>query len=490
MQVPLAPDGDRSDAWEGQFYAALMLVAAAALWLPLLSRSLELDETVTQWVVGGQAGSVVRRSMEFQFSPLAFLPQALSHSLAGGEVSLRAPSVIFGLLAALMLGRLARDAGDAVVAGLAGLFMVTLPEVGQAATQARPYALCLVFVTGAVLGLLRWLERGSVGSGLFYALCAGLAPHVHPLMATGYLVHAVQVSWHLRSGRHLPRDWPRVLAVLAAFGVLMVPELLSLYARRGLLSYAPTPSVVDLLEGIVFPGTSGAFMIGLAAVVALGARLSSSRPGWEGLVRLGCVWAVTPPACLFVVARLSAFKVYVPHYASVALPGFALLLAGLARQVVPRQARMALAALVVLLVGLGVPRPNHREDWRGAARAAAPFLGPEAPLVLISGLVESAAIEWLTSPERRSYLNAPQEAYLPGARTLTLPSRIATPEISAYVDGLVDELRASRRFVLMTRADGRDVQRFLEARLAGSGFRPRPLGPVEGVYLSLFERGS
>ncbi len=469
------------------FVGGLAAAIAAFAWLPGLGDSLWLDETVTAWVCRAPLLESLGRAVDFQFSPIAFLPHWLAGRVAPGEGALRAPSLLAMACAAVLVWRVGRRLGDDEAGLLAALAFVGLRIVGTQAANARPYALGLVVVTAGMLFLLRWLHGGTARDGAAWALLAGLLPHVHPLLAVMLPVHVgtLLASWRRRGAPAAVR--PTLLVLLLVL-VLLGPQARSLASRTASMTYAPLPTFEDLAGILAPPAAVGAALLAWAAAKAAGGRIAgpdTDGPPWGVLL----AWALVPALLLFLVSRLTPTRFLVPHYAIAGAPGLALLIGFGLRALQPARARLV-AAAVIAAAGASATAATLRpaEDWRQAAALVRSHTAPDAPVVLISGLVESADARWLLDPRASRYLMAPFMEYPVGRAMIPMPWRMDEPPLAAYMAALVGALRERASFVLVARGDGSGPEAWLRDQLGGP-WRVRRLA-VRGVHVSVFSRAS
>ena len=200
-------------------------------------------------------------------------------------------------------------------------------------------------------------------------------------------------------------------------------------------------------------------------------------------------WAVAPALLLFLVSRLTPMRFLVPHYAIAGAPGLALLIGFALRALQPARARLV-AAAVIAAAGASATSATLRpvEDWRQAAAAVRSETAPEAPVVVISGLVESTNPRWLLDPQASRYLMAPLMEYPVGRALVPMPWRMDEPPLAAYVAALVGALRERTSFVLIARGDGSGPEAWLRDQL-GATWSVRRL-PARGVRVAVFSRGS
>jgi mannosyltransferase len=472
-----------------------LLAAVLALWLEPLRGSLGIDEAVTYWVVSAGPAETLRRGMDYQFSPVAFFPPWASAALLGPtELALRLPSLLAMLATAFFVAKIASRMWDREAGALAAIVFASERLIAFQAGNARPYALGLATLTGSLLLLLRWLDTGRRREAAGAALLSGLTAHVHPLLGLALVVHLVVL---LRAVLARRLTWSRATAMLGLMALFLAPlvvELRSLAGRRAALTYAAVPAFSDLFALIAPAETVGAVVLALVAGVLVGGRPTTagirSDPDAPALT---LCWLALPALLLFAISRLTASSVLTPHYAIAGTPALALGLGGVLRLLATVPARVAGAATVVavtLAAHAADPDPQRtwRQDWRAAAAVVRTEAGPDTPVLVISGLVEANQPEWLTDPERTSYVLCPFAMYPVPGRLVPLPWRSDTPALSAYVARVVEGVRSSERFLFVARGDAATVEQFLLRQLAPQGFRARRPGGTEGLLVSVFER--
>jgi hypothetical protein len=214
-------------------------------------------------------------------------------------------------------------------------------------------------------------------------------------------------------------------------------------------------------------------VLGLLISWLLGSRLDATRVDRPLAACLG-VWALAPPLVLFLVSVLSPFSLFTARYFIAAMPALALVHAYLIRSLDPPAARFA-AALAVVLLSTAIstsPRGDAmrtREDFRGACRAARELVaGEDVPVLLVSGLIESAQEDWRTDRERREYLAAPVSYYPTGGRVIPVPSYdVGQARLTKIVE---NEVAGADRFLFLERG-GTSTFRWFQRELSPRGFR-------------------
>lgn len=481
-------------------WSALAL-AAFLLWVPQLRAGLTIDEIHTWWVAKDGLDDAVARAWNLNvLPPLYFL---ITHAVVAAgvtsEVGLRLPSVVAAAIAVVLVYRIGTMLRDAETGFLGAAAFVSSHAVALAAGDARPYALGLLAVTAAALGLLEWVERPTRIRGLVYGALAAFSVHAHWLLATALLAHPVyaHMRWREREQRpSIGRCIFPVLVAVAASAPLAV-HLLSLVGRAPSIGWQPVPRWDDL-AGALFPPAPGAFAAAVMLVACLRGldgfdrrSLAARRPALAFVV----AWHVLPLLFLFFVsAASSSVRVFLPHRYLVGVePGLALLLAFVARSLAPARVRRLLAAaLVTAGVVTGMTARHELEwltlDWRRAMPAINELVARHPGLVLAgSGCWGSNDVEDLRDPMLRSFVLAPFERYgLRAARIEPVP-RFLSERNERYLERIVTQAESEPSFIILGPArDGPCA--FLRAHAARHGFEHSRRFEVGGVRVELLER--
>src|SRR5262245_2648567 len=191
---------------------ALLVVMAAALRLPRLGESLWFDEVL--YSTRYAASSLDSLWRLFLTDPSAPLYRVLLFFwvkvFGDSELSVRAPSLLFGIASIGLTYRIARTFGSPWVALLAAAFLCFAPAHVWYSQEATPYAMTLFFLLATVLAWLR-LRADPTRTARYAIYCVALLATVF----THYFAALFLLPLTLMSLR-LER-WPRrrVLAVHA-----------------------------------------------------------------------------------------------------------------------------------------------------------------------------------------------------------------------------------------------------------------------------------
>jgi hypothetical protein len=494
--VGRAPVVERPDVQAAPFDRYLLLVVTVVVlaeWVRPLGSSLWLDETGTYFVLhAGGLHDVVHRALDFQgqFPLYCTLLWVWTRVFGMSEVALRLPSLVAGIAAVWLAYRVAlRLFDDVVVARLTACILVMLGPVAFAAADARPYAITLAVFLAATLLLLRWIDGGRIVDGLGYLLLAAVTLYLHYLFGLAYVAHLLLIAPSLRRmGRRGLAVAVSGAAIFAALLAPAVPHFVDVYGRRDAMSLFTYGSMIDLLTVLVPPTLVVAFLV---------ARFSGADAPWaspspptvrrEVVVPL-VVWAVLPPATLFLIGRVTGvglwaerhFLSYAPALAMLAACAFALL--SRARQ------RVAVAVLATAFV-LTFSQPGHaRGDFRSAADAAnALSVGSQTPVFVYTGFSESRRLDWVRDPEHSQLFLAPFSAYPIDGHMFALPLRL-TVRSEEYVSGLLTDAMHSDRILLVTDEGSESFDVWLGDQTRPDGYIRTTVGDYDGVRVVSFDR--
>lgn len=480
----------------GDVYVAAVVVAAAVtaarLWIPQLGSSFWLDETGTAWLIDGSLGDTIGRSFRYQGGSVLFLVvEWLVSRVAGmSEIALRLPSVLGMSAAAWFVYALGRRLYDHGAGLLAAAFLVCLPAVAFAASDARPYALALATSSGSALALVRWMDSRRLGDGALYAAAVAATILLHYMFLLALAAQAVFVLYRVRAGyRPDVRSVLPVAGLLALFLLPALPTFLRVLGDRGLLSNPYRSTAGDIFTFLVPASLLYPLVVmSVVAGVVFGARLR--RSGYvEGTVPFFVAWAALPVVVLYEISSRTPTNVFVPRYTVMALPGIALLVGAALRQLRHDAVQVAIVVIVCVLAMRYFHTTSHtNEDWRAAAAAQRSAVDDSStPVLVFTGFIEASRPEWREDPERADYLNAPAAMYPMEGRLI--PTPFALDEAgSGYMENVTNEqLLPAEEFVLVTRG-GDPFKAFLDPRVTEAGFISTLTGVFGDVLVYEYEK--
>ena len=453
-------EGRRAQADE-RLHAAFLwtctVLVVVALWLRPITSSLWNDEFGTWWVVNGDFHDLVRRAAAVQGqSPLYYAVAWVAKLVAGrSELGLRFPSFVFALGALWLIHRIGRRLFDRETARIAVLAFAVWPSVVFAASDARPYALGVLIVTGAMFALIRWLDDGRIATAIAYVVCAALMPYVHPVFGVVLIP-----GWWYATARIRERSTsvPSRAVVASAIGIttLSIPvlfELLHLWQRREISSLPHSATLTWLVELVIPPAfVAGAVLAGLMWLTRHASRKEGATiPRSTIVLLLG--WLLIPLGILATLSIALSIDLLEARYLVCIAPAAALLIARGARSIEPSRTRRIVVTAVVLLSVLDLAGPMKSGDFRGAAELVDRVSTPGTAVLVPSGFQESIQAGWYSDPDRKDLLTAATSFYPVVGRVTPLPAALDQATIELARSQVASALEGATTAVVMLPAD-------------------------------------
>jgi mannosyltransferase len=370
----------------------LVIALTALLGAYQLSRqSLWHDEAFTLAVARGDGSTFwpsVLGSESFAglyYSVIRLVP------LGDGEAALRAPSVLFAVLAVATCHALGRRLFGARTGLVAALLLSTSVLLVRYAQEARAYALALWLVALAGWLLVRAVQKPTWPSWLAFGAVSAVAAYAH-FFAVFVLAGQLLSLAPLRS--RLP--WRRVAGAAGLAAALLLPLAVALVrttdgGREKLAQTSVTALSADLAG--ISPTPLGALRVAVFALCGLSAVVAAVRqPGavdpfrrWRYWLLAG--WIGIPVVLAALVSMV--WPVFVTRYFLVCLPAVVLLAAAVLDQV--RRPALRVTALLLVLAaaaqGLhGYYQQTYREgeNWRGLVQHIADEARPGDSVIFLS----------------------------------------------------------------------------------------------------------
>jgi mannosyltransferase len=486
--------GVKEDTEHRRFLLAVLGVLGV-LWLLPLTSSFWIDETATRWTIDRGFGTMVHRSIEFQWqSPLWFGIEWAWARIAGtSELALRIPSVVPLLAGVWIFYRLALRLLGPRAALPATVVFASLDRVAFAAGDARPYAAGLTALIGAAFLLTRWIDTGGARYRNGAVVLAAVSVYCHYTFGLALIPLTLYAIAQARSGRLSRKD---VVVAVVSLALLLVPAAVHTiwvsYQSTSNLVPPGDSSFVALLRAFVPLAIVGVVAGLLAAAVALRrVRIVADDETAPGSLLFIGSWVIAVPLGLFIAARLGTPRFFTARYMSSAAPGVALLVGWILGRVSPRVVMRVAVGAIALVGVLGSGGRYHTfEHWREAAAVARAETDRGAEVVLLhDAFIEATLVDWLEDRgERSSAIMAPALMYPMGPRVLPMPFFIDRGA-EGYLERLsADTLRSTRRFVLVTQMPWVPLRRWLDEHLASDGFASKEVGSAGVIRIYVFER--
>jgi hypothetical protein len=480
-------------------WAALagVLLAALALRLPELGRSLWIDELITDWVTSAGGGAVASRSWIANHSPVYFFLPWLSRTLFGAsEATLRLPNLLAGLLLILALWACLRELGAARWAALACCGLAAFDNLAlDWAVTARPVtfvALAALLHTTVFLRLL----RGSPTPRRDWALWVGLHALCFYLHYTSLLALAGQAACVIFSGEGRGERLKAFALAVAALALLCLPALPHLYylfTHLPTLSFSPPEELASLFglfhldRYVLVPLLVAGFA---PELWARDARRWLDPAAWEARrdrVRSLALLFAVPALLVWGLSKLGIVQLVLYRNFFWAVP--LLLLGTLASSLARRDRRVLLVASATLLIATNHAFPPLqflregsfvvlRVDWRGALAHVREHAKPGDAVWIDAGLVENTWLGSAPDPLLRGYLLSPVASlYALDAKTLHVAP--VSEALGWLAPELLSALAAGRSGWLVAPAGHPQLPAALAARLADEGLALELSGPLD-----------
>jgi mannosyltransferase len=395
--------------------------------------------------------------------PLSFLVHhTFLSALGSSEWALRLPSALAGLAGiAVVFFAGARMFGKEAAA-MSALILAIHPLHLSMSTDARPYAMAVVFASGAVWAFSELLRSDRWVACIAWSLCAAGLLYAQfvfvPLLAAQAAAYAI-----LRQRGHaMPRPAGKLFAAVGAAAALslpLVPQIRADLARRSSLIWpievGPVAGLADL-----FPPAPVVAAAAIVLAIVLSRRFLPGTPpgsdagrppaGPDVLVLSLCCFL--PVVALGILSRLCGMdSLGLPRYhAAYVVPATLLIGWALTRPRRPVDRAVACGTFLaigllthvvpVLAAGRSFNANLGAQDWRGAGQVLRAESRDGDLVLLRSGLVESNGLFDGSFPDRcLSYLGSPlPELYL-GRRIdpVILPATFATDPTPASYDAMI-----------------------------------------------------
>lgn len=394
-------------------FPALFAAVVLVYWGPRLTRGFWVDEAGMYWFVhDGWAHIWHHVSMMPSESILySYITFFFASDGPLKEPLLRLPAVAGMLAAAFVLWKLAESIAGPGSGWPAAIMLACAGAMVDTATNARPYSIAVAVTLASFWTLREWVRTGEARWLGGYCISAAAILYLHYLFTLAFAVHAI----YLLAARRAGRKFSRAHVAGAAAVVAAAAAPLGWHALHAVHTYqtwgrATPPTLATFASfyplQVLFPAVVGLLLYRFLYREWFGAM---RLPASEDTVLL-TAWVSGGPVLLFALARTSSYMLFATRYLVWALPPFFILLAWCIRQVGPERARFALVTAIAASAALYLPHMRMNE-WRTPVEIVRSVAGTETPVLVRSGVVQSAALDWKSEPRPDSYLFAPLTAY-------------------------------------------------------------------------------
>ena len=416
---------------------------------------------------------------------------AVTQRFGYSEATLRAPSVIAGLLAIpAMYGLLRLLLPDRRRAAVLGALLLSATFYHMVySVDARPYALAHLVALGATAAFVQLLRNGTPLAGAAYATLSAAAIYIHWLSGIYVTAQALVMSYFLLRARAPLSAWLRRMVYFALAGVLLIPVLPKLRHDLGLMTHLdwmrtqrPADLVRTAVEALCDPVPIGALLFGLAGTRIASRHHSIALSPEEREVRriIGALYVTPIVLALVLYIGVGKFFFVPRHMYYLSIPSLALSSLLIERLPTPRYQRSV--ALMVLLPSVFTLQIrslflhdtfkayNVEDRWRDALSRLEQVYRPSDLLLLRSGFIEEDFVAEAPDSPSRAFMHSP----LAGLYNQTSFAPVL------HLTKTWDEARFERHFrdlerhVLATSAAGHRVILFgVDASIAGQSYFER-----------------
>lgn len=411
--------------------ACIALLALLLRLYHLTVPSLWLDELGTHWVVRtDQFAEFAQRVFTCVPTTMAYyaVVYAVTHLFGYSEATLRAPSVVAGLLAIpAMVGLIRLVSPDRPRAALLGALLLSATFYHMVySDDARPYALAYLIAIGATAAFVQLLRAGTPSAGAAYAILSAAAIYVHWLSGIYVTAQALVMGYVLLRRRPPLVEWLRRMVFFALAGALLLPVLPKLRHDLELLSHLdwtrtqqPADLVRTAVEALCDPVPLGALLFGL-----LGTRIARrhhaielSPEEREARHVLACLYVMPILLVLVLYVGVGTFFFVPRHMYYLSIPSLGLSSLLIERLPTPRYQRTV--ALMVLVPSLGALQLrslflydtfkgyNVEDRWRDALARLEQVYRPSDLLLLRSGFIEEDFVAEVPDSPSRAFMHGP-----------------------------------------------------------------------------------
>jgi hypothetical protein len=479
--------------------AIILALAVSAFWLAPLRSSLWLDETGTVWAARGSLAHTWNRAFHPGQPSVLFSILTWAVIAIGGlhEITLRMPSLVASLVAAIGVYLLARRFCDRHQSLLACALFATHGTVAFAAADARPYALALMAVIWSVLMLIRWCETGRLSYGFACVWLVALSVYVHYLCATMVPLHA----WYLlRQDAGSRPKWRHIVSLgmlLCSLLLVLLPHASQLWRSRQEHSFSGTPSLRDVADALFYTRLGLGMLAGLAVARWVWPDLSMRTQVWFSRSHMFLLtWYLGPILVLLALTLFTEGKLFVPRYYLWGVPGLVILVASALSSIDPLPARRA-AGLILFLVFCvrripSGPAAHGGEDWRGALLQAASIVDAHSAytLLLRSGFPERPLAGPGTNSRLEGPLMAPLAMYPVPGRVELAPCWLEGTDRRRWEEIVSGLILRRAGFVFVSPSEGPPSGMWLLGRMSGENYRVSSLGAFAGITAIVFAPGA
>lgn len=373
------------------FLATIIGVIGLGLRLYGINNSLWLDEFGTLWTIEGDLLEVVRRAFSFQGqSPFYYLTVwACVRLLGTSEITLRLPSLLFGVATIYTAYRLTNDVYGRNAGMITACFLWIAPAMAQTSVDARPYALALLMAAIMFYGFARATKTGSRnGRWLFITGAVGLFSAHYLLIPVAMGVAIGYICFPILREKYPSTRFARDVGIQLLLVVWCLPQIGQLWENHERLSW------LGAANYLAFFGLIGPFIVWTFA----GFFFRPRSPGLQQAITWVFLLAVVAQIEFLQLLQLFGINLLHPRYLLVILIPAALVATAAVRSI-PRYILGVPLAYWLIFISISFLMEFKAygsfsrvgfQDWRYAVRCVKNLVrdDPKAIVLYRSGFVE------------------------------------------------------------------------------------------------------
>jgi len=428
----------------------ILCVIVIMFFRPLyfIDNSYWLDEGTTLWAISGSFQEIVPRVYSTQgHSPLYFqFLWIVAHYFGFSELSLRLPSVISVVLAAVIIFWLVKNISKSAAWFL--LFLLFLePELLRAAISARPYGMSLLF---SALTIAAVFSKNKIALPLFLlTIPISILLNTFSILQLPIYVALILTFRTDKLNFFLALCFSTLAAIL-----LLTEQLIFLHASAGIGVIAPLP--LDYFIGRFIGQKETLFycLFGIWFLIykrVTQTKFMDSRYNW-GLLFYPV--STIPYFTLLILSVITGTVVLYPRYFLLGTIAGHVSLAFVLSLLLPKYLKQISISIyiAIALISSTTMKQVYEEDWKSAASFLQDKVSSSDTVFLLSGLMQSKELFRFKDGEQLNFLSNPFLYYYPN-KIIVMPGYYQNAEIRDFSIARLKQFRSRRFFIIGRQAE-------------------------------------
>ena len=431
-----------------KIYLFLICILFIVFFIPAIRQSLWIDETVTYWVVKDGFWDIVYRAVHYQGqSPFYyFIVWCFLQIFGNAEWVLRLPSLLSLIFACFFLYKLCFILFDREWAFFSVICFICLLQLPAAyvGRDARPYGLAVMFSIFSILCFIQWVQDGRIKHQIAYIISSTATCYAHILFTPILFIHlCYYIIFKEDNSKVSFRKLTLTFCIIAGCILPNVYQLILLFEKRELYSFALMPGIIDLLNAwfpiklfiLLITGVFISYIV--PCIVQRKININIDRICSKRFLFV-LIWFFFPAYFLFIVSKITGTSIFLDRYYSWSYPALALVISGFVKMLDYSDSRLIAILIfpIVLILSNIVYYPSLIiEDWKGATSYInSTNISKKGPILIWPGLIEAKNEKWINDCEKKDYLLSPLSYYtLRHKKAILLPWLPHDLEIGAFL---------------------------------------------------------